>query len=429
MCQAKVWGLLLFPYIMCVVQKRQTWLTALMDQSPPVFTFSGNTPGALLQLMRDGRPRTRVELIHTTGSSRSTINSRIDILRELDLVRPFEEAQSTGGRPPAQFIFNPSSRLVLGVDLGAAHAAIAVTDLAGEIRASLREELEIGIGPEIVLGWVREQGQRLLRQVEAGTDTLLGIGVGVPGSVNFETGRLVSPTMMPGWDDYPVADFLASAFGVRVTVDNDVNVLAIAEHRTYWSQTQNLLFVKAATGIGSGIIAGGAIQRGALGAAGDLGHFVADPTSRIVCRCGNLGCLEAIASASSLATRLVGDSAGAVDRLIELARAGDVNVGREIRDAARHIGAVVGSAVSLLNPSVVVMGGSLVSAGEPFLAGVREAIYQQAVPLATRDLLVVESRMRELGGVRGASALSIESALSVDAIDERAGSVVSSQAS
>lgn len=308
--------------------------------------------------------------------------------------------------------------MVLGVDLGAAHFAVALTDLAGEIIASHRQPFDLSADPAAFVDIVKAEGDRLLASVGASAEALVGVGLGVPGPVN-NAGQLVSPILMPGWEDHPFAEALQAHFDVQVTLDNDVNVRAMAEHRVHWPGVDNILFVKVATGIGSGIVAGGHVQRGALGAAGDLGHFIADADSDVVCRCGNRGCLEAIASASALAERFVGDEPGAVDHLIELARAGDAQVGGGVREAARHIGAVLGSAVSLLNPSVVVLGGRLVSAGEPFLAGVRETIYQQAVPLATRDLLVVESRLRELGGVRGAALLSIDAVLADDAIDQR----------
>lgn len=387
---------------------------SMADAANPAILLS---PGTLLQMLRDGKPHTRAELAAATGMSRTTINTRVEALKELDLVRPYGDGRSTGGRPPAQFIFNPSSRMVLGVDLGAAHLAVCLTDLAGEVIASHREPFDLPAGPDAFVEKVKVEGDRLLEAAGASNASLMGVGVGVPGPVN-DAGRLVSPILMPGWDRHPFVEHLRAHFGARVSLDNDVNVRAMAEHRVHWPDVDNILFVKVATGIGSGIVARGMIQRGALGAAGDLGHFIADANSDTVCRCGNRGCLEAIASASALASRLVGDEPGAVDRLIDLARAGESQVGGGVRDAARHIGGVLGSAVSLLNPSVVVLGGRLVSAGEPFLAGVRETIYQQAVPLATRDLLVVESRLRELGGVRGAAFLSIDAALSSEAIDE-----------
>jgi predicted NBD/HSP70 family sugar kinase len=379
----------------------------------------GVSPGALLQLLRDGTPRSRADLVRVTGLSRSTVNSRIDVLLELGLVAPYGEGRSTGGRPPTEFAFDGAAHGVLGVALGASHATIALTDLFGVVQGSYRQRLDIDLGPEAVLGWVRQHGHRMLQECGRTLDWLIGVGVGVPGPVDFSTGRPVSPPIMPGWEGFDIPATLREAFHAPVVVDNDVNVLAISEHRTYWNSVQNLLFVKAATGIGSGIIAGGQVQRGALGAAGDLGHIVADPESGVTCRCGNTGCLEAVASAAALARRLIGDGVDAVDTLLERAKQGDSAIAGEVREAGRKIGAVVASAVSLLNPEVVVIGGSLVAAREPFLVGFREAVYSKSLPLATRDLILSESRMHDMGGVRGASFLSIESTLASAAVDAR----------
>jgi Transcriptional regulator/sugar kinase len=342
----------------------------------------------------------------------------METLLRAGIVEAVGEGQSTGGRPSSQFLFRTSAHAVLGVDLGASHASVGLLDLTGKILGFTREELDIRLGPEVVLGWAVEHGQQLIADAGTVSASVLAAGVGVPGPVDFISGRPVSPPIMPGWEDYPVASHLHEKFGVPVVVDNDVNVLALAEHRRYWTGVENLLFVKAATGIGSGIVAGGRVYRGALGAAGDLGHIVADHDSTVSCRCGNRGCLEAIASASALAERLIGNVPLAVDRLIDAARAGDLRITSEIREAGRRIGEVVASAVSMLNPDVVVIGGSLTAAGEPFLAGVREGVYAHALPLATRDLILTESRLGDRGGVRGASALAAETALSEHAIDD-----------
>jgi glucokinase len=390
-----------------------------MQQLPTVPGGPGLTPGALFQLFRDGRAHTRSELVQATGLSRSAVNARIDALVHLRILDPVGEGQSTGGRPSSQFAFDAHGHVVLGVDVGASHVSVGLVDLSGRVLGFVREEMDIRLGPEPVLRWVVEHGQELISGAASPKPAVLGVGVGVPGPVDFASGRPVSPPIMPGWDDFPIADVLGESFGVPVVVDNDVNVLALAEHQAFWSTTDDMLFVKAATGIGSGIIAGGLVQRGALGAAGDLGHIVTDRDSDVRCRCGNRGCLEAIASASALAERLIGDAPSAVEALIEAARTGDLRVGSEVREAGRRIGEVVASVVSMLNPAVVVIGGSLTAAGEPFLAGVRESVYGHALPLATRDLILTESRLGDRGGVRGASALSADTVLSALSIDSR----------
>lgn len=387
-----------------------------MQQLSADFSSLGLTPGGLFQFFKDGQPHTRSELVQATGLSRSAVNARIDALVSLGIIDALGEGQSTGGRPSSQFVFHTQAHAVLGVDLGASHVSVGVVDVSGSVLSFVREEMDIRLGPEHILGWVVERGQELISRPGP---AVLGVGVGVPGPVDFASGRPVNPPIMPGWENFPISEVLREKFGVPAVVDNDVNVLALAEHQASWSTTDNMLFVKAATGIGSGIIAGGRIQRGALGAAGDIGHIVADHASTTVCRCGNSGCLEALASASALAERLIGDVPLAVDALIDAARAGDLRISSEIREAGRRIGEVVASAVSMLNPSVVVIGGSLTAAGEPFLAGVRESVYANALPLATRDLILKESHLGQQGGVRGASALSADMVLSASSIDSR----------
>ena len=125
---------------------------------------------------------------------------------------------------------------------------------------------------------------------------LWGIGIGVPGPVEFATGRPVSPPIMPGWDGYPIRERFAARYGAPVWVDNDVNVLALGEWRSgVAAGHDDVVVVKIGTGIGAGIISGGRLHRGAQGSAGDVGHIQVVDDPAVVCRCGNIGCLEALA--------------------------------------------------------------------------------------------------------------------------------------
>ena len=179
------------------------------------------------------------------------------------------------------------------------------------------------------------------------------------------------------------------------------------------------MFVKVATGIGCGIISDGALRRGANGAAGDLGHVQVPGDVAAVCRCGNVGCLEAVASGAAVARALseVGIDAGSSRDVVALARAGSTEAIGLIRDAGRTIGEVLASAVSLLNPSIIVIGGSLAEAGDPLLAGVREVVYRRSLPLATADLRIVASSSGVRAGIVGAAVLAIEHALAPEAVD------------
>jgi len=372
----------------------------------------------MFQLLRDGRPRTRADLAALTGQARSTIAARVDALLASGLVAPAGEASSTGGRPPATFAFNPAARVVLAVDLGATHCRMAVTELAGRVLAEHHERIAIGDGPGAILARVMELGDLLLDEAERSPDDLASVGIGLPGPVDHAAGRPINPPIMPGWDDADVPGMLSAHWHVPVLVDNDVNIMALGEHSTVLPGVRDLLFVKVATGIGSGIIMDGRIRRGAQGAAGDLGH-IAVPGSQQQCRCGNLGCLEAVAGGPAIAAGLArrGLATTTSADVVALARAGDIEAGQAVREAGRHIGEVLAGCVSLLNPDVIVVGGIIADAGEQLLAGIREIVYRRSLPLATQHLRIVASRTKERAGVLGASAMAADLVLSAAAVD------------
>lgn len=375
--------------------------------------------GELFQLLRDGVPRTRADLAASTGQARSTITTRVDQLLAAGLIAPAGEASSTGGRPPTTFAFRPDARLVLAVDLGATHARLAVTDLASTVLAEAEAPLAIAAGPEVVLDWVVEHGRDLLASTGRPLRDLASVGVGLPGPVEHSTGRPINPPIMPAWDDVDVRGLLAARLGAEVLVDNDVNLMALGEHRTAWPDVDDMLFVKVATGIGSGIISDGRLRRGAQGAAGDIGHIAVPGAADVPCRCGNLGCLEAVASGRALAETLTAAGLPAANGadVVALVRSGDLAAGRAVRQAGREIGSVLAACVSLLNPSLVVIGGVVAEAGEHLIAGIREVVYQRSLPLATQHLRIVTSQARSQVGILGASAMAVDHVLSPGAID------------
>ncbi|MBB5791914.1 ROK family transcriptional regulator [Jiangella mangrovi] len=376
--------------------------------------------GSLFQLLRDGRPRTRAELATETGLARSTVTQRVDALLASNLIGPADKAASTGGRPPTRFAFNPNARYVLAADIGATHARLALTDLAAQVLAQSADDLLVAAGPETVLDWVDRVGHELIREAGRDPADLLGVGIGLPGPVEHSTGRPVSPPIMPGWDGFDVQGYLQDRFGgVVVLVDNDVNIMALGEHDVAWSDAPHMMFVKVATGIGSGLISDGRLHRGAQGAAGDMGHLQLPHGADIVCRCGNTGCLEAVASGAAIAAKLAarGIEASTSFDVVGLARGGNIEALQLLRQAGRDIGEVLAAAVSLFNPSVIVIGGSLSQAGEHLIAGVREIVYRRSLPLATQDLRIVQSSTGDRAGIIGAAVMVIDHALAPAQVD------------
>lgn len=309
--------------------------------------------------------------------------------------------------------FNQGSRVTIGVDLGATHGAVGVTDLGGNILVEDRTELLISDGPEPILGWAAETAQRLLAKSGYSASDVIGIGIGVPGPVEHSTGRPVRPPIMPGWDGFDIPEFVRARLDAPVLVDNDVNLLALGERATTWPQVDDLLFIKVSTGIGAGIISGGVLQRGARGSAGDIGHVQ-------VPHGDDERDLEATASAVALASQLVGDpteQAIGTSELINRIRTGDPVAIDAARAAGRAIGEVTATCVSVLNPSTVVIGGRLGINVQEIIAGIREVVYRRSIPLATQHLDIVPARGGAGAGIRGAAIMVIDDRLSTKAID------------
>ena len=308
---------------------------------------------------------------------------------------------------------------MLGVDIGATHASAALTDLNGSILGEVDAHLLVTEGPDAVLGWVIDSARELMAASGRPLADLAAIGIGLPGPVEHSSGRPMNPPIMPGWDRYDVPGHLQKVYPVPILVDNDVNIMAVGERRAYLSDVADLILIKVATGIGAGIVSGGQLQRGAQGTAGDLGHVRVPGAGDVMCRCGNTGCLEAVAAGPALAAavRSHGESAEDGGDVVELVRAGSQIAMATVRQAGRDIGEVVATMVNLINPSVVVIGGQMAGAGEHLLAGIRESVYQRSLPLATEHLRIVPSRAGSRAAVLGASALAIAHVLSPEAVE------------
>jgi predicted NBD/HSP70 family sugar kinase len=379
------------------------------------------TPGVLFQVVRDGQASSRADLARITGLARSTVSQRVDALLGMGLLVEQGGGTSTGGRPPTQLAFDAGAGVILCADLGATHCRLAIADLECRVLASMPAEMDIAEGPDVVLAWLQERFAELLKEAGRKRADVRGIGIGVPGPVEFAAGRAVSPPIMPGWDGVPLPPYFAHRYpGVPVLVDNDVNVMALGEHWTSWRHTvDDLLFVKVATGIGCGIVADGTIHRGADGTAGDLGHVQIADAGDTLCRCGNRGCVEAVASGGALARELSSIGVDAADSrdVVRLVRAGNAQAITLVRQAGRLVGEVLAGAVNFFNPSVIVIGGDLAHAHEQFFAGVREVVYRRSTALATQHLELARSRLDDTAGIIGCAVTVIEQILSPVAID------------
>ena len=387
----------------------------------------------VLDEIRFARSRSRAELVARTGLGRAIVAQRVGELIERGLVAEGDVGPSTGGRPPRQLTFRADGGHILVADLGATSIDVAVTTLDGRILGHHDEPARIEAGPEACLDRVDALFDSLLRTTQGLAGRLWGIGIGVPGPVEFESGRPISPPIMPGWDGYPIRERFTARYGAPVWVDNDVNVLALGEWRSGVAAGHaNVVVVKIGTGIGAGIISDGHLHRGAQGSAGDVGHIQVVDDPAVVCRCGNVGCLEALAGGEAIgragqAVAEAGRSARlqtALDQhgtvtAEDVARAasfGDPVAVALLQEAGRRVGSMLASVVNFFNPSLIVIGGGVANSPDQLLAAIREAIYRRSLPLATRDLLVQRSSLGGLAGVIGASAMVVDQLFARDSI-------------
>ena len=223
-----------------------------------------------------------------------------------------------------------------------------------------------------------------------------------------------SATILPGWLGILIAEEMEQRLGLPVEIENDANCGALAE--LTWGagrDCQNFAYIKAATGIGAGIVVDGRLLRGASGTAGEIGHTTLDESGAL-CTCGNRGCLETVASGPAI-VRLVGQAhteALTLSRVITLATQGDVRCRRAIADAGREIGVAVAGLCNLINPERVIVGGLLSRAGEILLQPLRESIRRHAVLAAADNVEVVPGSFEDRAELLGSLALVLRSARS-----------------
>ena len=227
--------------------------------------------------------------------------------------------------------------------------------------------------------------------------------------IDRATGQVSSSTILPGWVEIDVGSWLSERLGVRVEVDNDANLGALAESVLGAGRdATEMAYVMLSSGIGGGLILGGRLYRGARGMAGELGHVSVDDRGHM-CRCGNRGCLETMVGAAAL-TELLRRSHGddiTVERMVTLARDGDPGCQRVIADAGHTVGRIAAALCNEFNPERIVVGGELALAGDLLLDPMRESIRRYAIPAAAEDLTVVAGALGDRAELMGALALVV----------------------
>ena len=380
------------------------------------------TAGEVFSLIRDGLVLTRSDVGRLTGLSRTAVAARLATLLDSGLVVEGvldDREERPAGRPASHLRFNRDAGVVLAGAIGRSRTQLGVCDLDGSVLASVDLDQEVGpaagdLMPQVVVAF-----GALLHEVGRTPDDVRAVGLSIPGTVDFVRGASLDSPIMAGWDGVELAPFVRELTPAPVFVDNDANVMALSERRGHLERHRDLLFVKASTGVGVGIVTGGQVLRGAQGAAGEIGHTKVASAEGLPCRCGDTGCVEAVAAGWALvqSAQERGLQVEHIRDLVRLAVAGDPHARHLVREAGRRIGEALASAVNLLNPEAVVVGGDLAEAYDTFVAGLRESVYSQASALATRSLAIVPVTHGELSGVVGCAAMAIREVLDSAAVD------------
>lgn len=374
----------------------------------------------IVNLVRTGEATTRPEIGKVTGLGRGVVSQRVDQAIQIGFLGDGEFGASSGGRAPRTLRFRAEQGRIVICALGAAHIRVGITALDGDILEHTHRAWDIGQGPEKTIAAVMTLVDEVL--AKDSKVPVWAVVVGLPGPVDFNSGQPVSPPIMPGWNGFDVRTPFEERFNAPVWVDNDVNLLALGERARRRDALADLIYCKIGSGIGAGLLSQGRIHRGANGAAGDIGHVrVLDSTA--VCRCGKIGCLEAVASgwalvrdveqavkegASTTMAPIAEKGKLTLEEITLAVRSGDPLAIMLVQKSARVVGETISALVNMFNPAVIVIGGAIGSAGEVFLAEVRQRVYELSLPLATRDLIITMSVNDEREPLRGGAELARE---------------------
>jgi len=380
----------------------------------------------VVRALRGNGQTSRVDIAHMTGWSRAKTSQVVNALIEKGYLVQVGEGISKGGRKPRLLSFNKQLGYIIGIDIGATSLEIALADINGSILRRVSEPADVRLPPEELLGRCSMLILELTVAHGIRPEQILGIGVGVPGPVDFTRGVLVAPPLMPDWENYPIRNFFKETFlSAFVVVDNDVNIMALGEQRSgFAANLDHFLVIKIGTGIGCGIMAGRKIHRGSDGCAGDIGHICVDKQGPI-CRCGNQGCLEAMAAGPAIAEKAMqAASDGKSEFLLKLmesnggvltpenvntaCREGDEAALEIIRASGQMIGDVLAGLVNFFNPSHIFIGGGIANFGNHLLIAIKRAVLRRSLPLATTNLTISFSRTGSNAGVIGAIMLALE---------------------
>jgi len=358
--------------------------------------------------------------------SKTRANAVVAGLIEQGWLDEVGQRASSGGRRAETLQLHRGLGVLLCADLGATSVEVAALTPDLQVLARHGEAVDVRAGPGIVLSRMRTLMREVLSRASIKPRQVIAIGIGVPGPVDFASGQLVEPPLMPQWDSYSIRDDLRADYDAPVWVDNDVNLMALGELWRLKRTLPNFLVIKVGTGIGCGVVCHGEVYRGANGSAGDVGHICVDPDGPR-CHCGNLGCVETMAAGPAIAREAAeaaqtGRSAILAERLAQqgeltpedvghASRAGDAAANAIVQGSGTLIGQMLASVVNFFNPSHVFVGGGVTRIGPLFLAALRQSVYHRSLALSTRHLEILYTPLGDQAGLIGAGVLALQETL------------------
>jgi predicted NBD/HSP70 family sugar kinase len=369
----------------------------------------------VLRALAESTQLSRAEIASRTGLARATVASVVYDLISGGLVRESATAGAAAaraGRPPQILSLEPEAAFALGLDIAHDHVRAILTDVVGTVRWDRTEPMAVDGDPDRALTAAGRLVDAALDDVGVAREKVLGLGAGFASPVGKDGHQLHAEGIMPGWVGVRPVDELAGRTGLPVQIINDANAGVLAERRYGAARgCDNVVYLRLSTGIGAGAICDGRMLLGQGGTAGELGHVIVEPDG-LLCRCGNRGCLETVASPPAIAGMLArswGRPVSSAD-LVDLLRAGDRGTARAIEDAGDAVGRALATAVTMLNPQLIVVGGDLAAAQDTLFEPMLRTIARNTMRCHTESLRIVRSALGDNAGVRGAAALVLEGA-------------------
>lgn len=368
----------------------------------------------------------RAELAQRMDLSRSAMTIIVNDLLDSKVIRETESRTKQSGRPPIILEVNSSKGHVIGIDMGATHISIILTDFSARVIDEIEVPFSIADGPSTCINHANSLIENILIKNNLTLQDIHAIGLGVPGPIDIQTGMVYVPPIMPGWDGFPIQQYLENKWGLPISLNNDSELGALGEWAYGVGRGENhLAYIKVGSGIGSGLLFNGQIYKGATGSAGEIGHLTLVENGPL-CDCGNSGCLEALAGGKAIARqakelikkgeRTILSDMGPIELLTarevsSAARRGDLVAQNIIANSGRYIGIAIAGLVNLFNPQIVVVGGGMSQAGDLLLQPIRDAVAQRSLKASARTVKINTAVLRRRSSGMGAISQALSIAL------------------